>query len=111
MTRRDLLEGNRDLIEKATKILSKKQSYPIFVNFEPGDGPLPRLRVKTRNVTRLDVFVNQRPQRSLDVKNNETIVDLQEIVGEGAQSLLQVRLLGYDEERPVADHRLEVMGV
>lgn len=110
MTRRDLLQGNQDLIEKATEILSTRESYPIFVTFEPGDGGLPRLRVKTRNVTRLDVIVNERPQRSLDVQGNETIVDLQEIIGGSAEGLHRVRLLGYDRDRPVAEHRLQVMG-
>ena len=76
MTRRDVLGSNDDLIERAARILMKKPVYALSVKpFSRKEGP--RGIVVTavskieppdneRNISRLDVYVNDRPYKSLD---------------------------------------------
>lgn len=105
MTRQDLVEGNKDLIEKATEILAQAPVYGIQVDFEIRPGALPIAHVKSRNVTRLDLLVNDRPYRSFDVRDEETDVDLQEILGDVAAGQLMVELRGFDNEQLVVAYR------
>ena len=76
MTRRDVLGSNDDLIERAARILMKKPVYALSVKpFSRKEGP--RGIVVTavskieppdseKNISRLDVYVNDRPYKSLD---------------------------------------------
>lgn len=105
MTRDDLLHGNRDLLQRAAEILAAQKTHPIVVNFEDVEGGrLPRVRAKTRNVSRLDIYLDGRPQRSVNVVGDETVVDLQEAAG-GGDRPRELLLHGYDgSELAVAYH-------
>lgn len=79
MTRRDLLKGNHDLMRRAARILKQKPIYSFSVKSfrrkegsrgvvvtagsrtQPGD--------KIKNISRLDVYVDGRPYKTLDAKN------------------------------------------
>lgn len=99
MTRRDLLEGNADLIQAAADLLGGRPIYGIEVSFRPGPAPLPVARVRTRNVDRLDVVEGGRFRGSFDVENGETALDLVELLGEARRPALELEFVGYDEGR------------
>lgn len=79
MTRRDLLEGNHDLIRRAAQILRKKPVYSMSVKqFRRKDGSRGlvvaaasknRSGNKRKRISRLDVFVDGRAYKSLDARN------------------------------------------
>jgi len=66
------------------------------------------VHVQTRNVSRLDLLVSGRPQRSFDVEGDLTSADLQEILGEAAPERLVRELQGFEEDRLVARYRSEL---
>jgi hypothetical protein len=105
MTKRDVLEGNLDLIEEATKILSSVEMYGIKVNIIASPGELPKVDVQTQNVTRLDVLVNQRPMRSFDVVDDKTEVVLQELVAHEQSGKVELEFQGYKESELVVARR------
>jgi len=76
MTRRDLMEGNPDLIEKAGEMLAAGKSYSIKAQVKHHEGEGPQIEVDTVNITRLDVFINDRPYDSLDVTGPKTTLNL-----------------------------------
>lgn len=79
MTRRDVLGSNDDLIRRAAKILAKKPVYALSVRplarTEGTRGIVVTARSKVKppergkNISRLDVYVNGRPYKSLDAKD------------------------------------------
>ncbi len=108
MTRRDLLEGNIDLIEKAAELLAAQNMHYIRVTQQPGIGDLPLLQIETYNITRLDVFVNNRPRASIDTHSDHTVVDLNALqitTGVGRNDL-EVR--GYDGSQLAVVHRMKI---
>ena len=109
ITRRDLLEGNRDLLEKAGEILASLKSYGLWVTFSPKERQLPEVQVKVLNVTRLDVLINDRPQRSFDVGEDAVmVVDLDEITKGGLPGRISLQLRGFEQGELVATYRGEV---
>jgi cytosine/adenosine deaminase-related metal-dependent hydrolase len=67
MTRKDLLFGNIDLLEEATRLLDGRPVRWLMVET---DCPAPNqldLRITTRAIDRLDIYLNKRPQMSRDV--------------------------------------------
>jgi cytosine/adenosine deaminase-related metal-dependent hydrolase len=110
MTRQDITGHNEDLIEKATRVLLSMQAraHPLRVEFEPRGKKLPQVEVETKNVTRLDVLINGRPQRSLDVVDNSTSIDLQRIVGDHAGNKLTLELQGFEDDELVVRYREQV---
>jgi len=79
MTKRDVLERNDDLITRAARILSKKPVYALSVKpFKKKDGSR-GIVVKAgskvnpsdreKHISRLDVYVNGRPYKSIDAKD------------------------------------------
>lgn len=105
MTRRDLLEGNVDLIARAAELLAKRKVYTLDVAFAGGEGPLPDLTVTTRNLTRLDVILDDRPRQSLDVEDGAVTLDLTTLLGSDAPLPAAIELRGYDQQTLAAAHR------
>ena len=76
MTRRDVLGTNDDLIARAARILSKKPVYALSVKpFADSEGvrgiaitATSKIRPpdNAKNISRLDIYVNDRPYKSLD---------------------------------------------
>ncbi|MFI8497740.1 S41 family peptidase [Streptomyces sp. NPDC085524] len=74
MTRRDLLQGNADLFEKAGQLLKSLKPHAVSITDAAAtDGAL-RLKVKATNIDRLDVYVDQRPRASLDLSDGQADV-------------------------------------
>ena len=63
LTRRDLLEGDPDLIAHAARPLMQRTPYPLEVTL----GPCRIATVRLRHADRLDVLWNGRPTQSRDV--------------------------------------------
>ena len=62
MTRKDLLEGNADLIAHAAKILKGKKSQTLRLA-TTGSAPFAKVEVTSTNIDRVDLFVDGRPRR------------------------------------------------
>ena len=79
MTRKDVLGSNEDLIRRAASILINKPLYSLSVKpFKRDDGirgivVSAESKIKPpaseKNISRLDVYLNGRPYRSLDATN------------------------------------------
>lgn len=76
LTQNDLLRNNVDLINRAAGLLAKLPSYTIGVNVTAKTATELTFTVTTQNLSRLDVYLDGRPQRSLDVKDGTTTVKL-----------------------------------
>jgi hypothetical protein len=99
MTSRDVLEKNADLIEKAGRLLKKMPKQRLTATVELG-GRVARLSVK--KVARVDVYLDGRPVRSMDVGKGETEVELPP----GAAGVLELR--GYRGRELVASTRVQL---
>ncbi len=98
MTRRDLLEGNADLMEKAGELLAQGIPRTLDVSVTSRDSSAAQLAVTTAALTSLDVYVDGRPAttaRVLDGINTVTVP----LNGPGPVS---VRIDGFDGEALVA---------
>ncbi|MFE7330270.1 S41 family peptidase [Streptomyces sp. NPDC057565] len=97
MTRADLLEDNADLLEQAGRILQDLTPHSVLVTgATAADGAL-RLKVKTTNIDRLDVYVDQRPRASIDLADGQADVTVPD-----AASAQSARLEGFASGRLVA---------
>jgi C-terminal processing protease CtpA/Prc len=70
MTKEDILNGNIDLINDASSILAKLPVYKISVDVVSSNSEKLMIKTETENISRLDVFIDDRPQLSIDVVNN-----------------------------------------
>ena len=61
MTRRDLLEGNADLMEKAGELLVQGTPRTLDVTVTSSDSSAAQLAVETAALTSLDIYVDGRP--------------------------------------------------
>ena len=107
MTRRDLMEGNPDLIEKAGEILAAGKSYSIKAQITFREGAWPQIDVETHNITRLDVFINGRPHDLVDVTGHTTTIKLSAGVS-GEIEPLELMLRGFEEDELVAVFRKQL---
>ena len=95
-TRADLMEGDRDLLARAAEVLKRKALRSIQVGLDGlvTDGRR-QMTIQTRNLKRLDFFVDGRPHGSRDISVDGA--------GRGAISGASVRLgarlriVGYEE--------------
>jgi len=86
MTRRDILEGNLDLIEAAAAMVAGLPRFTLDATATKVGGNL-RVNVTTANVQRLDFELNGRPQRSDDVTDGSRTVDLPTALAHGKLTL------------------------
>ena len=76
MTRKDLMHRNADLVRRAVKLLNAKPLYQLSVGLIPrrralrvsASSEVPT-RDHRRRIHRVDVFLNDRPHKSLDARN------------------------------------------
>jgi C-terminal processing protease CtpA/Prc len=99
ITRNDLFNDNVDLIAHAASLLAKQKIRTL-------DAALSKrqLSLTTRNLSRVDVYLNSRPAMSLDVKDGSTQIDLP---ATGAP-LRSIRLDGYDRNEFAVTRTLDV---
>jgi hypothetical protein len=103
MSKRDLLEKNEDLMEFASGILAGLPRYRLTA--VPGERSQNRLslNLETRNLDRIDVFINGRPVGSHDLHDGIMQLDL-----ETADSGVVIELAGLERGDLVARRRLTI---
>lgn len=86
MTRRDLLEGNADLIEEAARRLAGRTRYRLRATAAKAGGTL-RVTLDTLNLDRLDFDLDGRPQRSEDIADGNRVIELPTSLARGTLGL------------------------
>ena len=102
MTRRDIEHDNIDVITRAVSLLRNQPARGLGVDGTAGADGVLVLEVTCVGIDRLDVWLDERPVRSLDVQDRVTRLDLP---ASGARGL---RLAGYTGGRLVASRREEL---
>ncbi|MFF8266997.1 S41 family peptidase [Streptomyces sp. NPDC016562] len=97
MTRRDLLESNVDLLARAGELLKTQPVRELTItDATRADGSL-RLKLRTANIDRLDVYLDRRPRTSVDVPDGQA-----EVTVPGATAARAVRVDGFARGELVA---------
>jgi hypothetical protein len=104
MTKDDLLKGNVDLINHAGKMLAQMPVRTLSTKINSNSGGTLTATATTKNIFRLDVFLDGRPQQSLDVTDGTTELTVK-LPSQGA-SVLELR--GFDNNRLVATRRTKL---
>ena len=109
MTRRDLMEGNLDLLEKAGQVLASLKRHGLKITRHPQAESGLQLQVQAVNLNRLDILINGRPRRSLDVAENKAIdVDLTAMFAIEPTDRSNLELRGYDDGKLAAVYRVQI---
>jgi cytosine/adenosine deaminase-related metal-dependent hydrolase len=122
MTRRDLLESNRDLIERAAQTLAKLPMHAFELGTEMVAGPARpalavsrrshaptrrvKLRMRTSNLDRVDVLADGRPVLSIAVDDGPTTRTLTL-----ARTVRMVEVLGFRRGVLAAARRVILLGL
>ncbi len=107
LTRQDVMGNNDDLINRAAELLAGQPDYRFEVEWQAGPGGRSQAVVATHNVNRLDVLLNGRPCRSLNVAGDRTLIDLAGLADCMVDPTV-VELQGYDGSRLVARYRQQM---
>lgn len=100
MTRDDLLERNVDLLGKAGELLAAQPRFAFAATPQPVRETEVAIEVETQGMTRVDVYVEDRPVLSVDVVDGRTVLGPLRLP---AASALEVR--GFDGTRLRARYR------
>jgi len=93
LTRRDVLEGNPNLIEHASKILSRRRPYRLSITSARVSGGTAEITLDTKNLSSVDIHVDGHTRDAIEVADGETAVSIE--VGEGSGTL---DFKGFDDE-------------
>jgi len=104
MTRNDLLSDNEDLIARAASILASRPVRALSVELDQTTGSEVRVSTKTKNISRLDAYVDGRPQRTLDIEDGMTTFGLP-LDSPGPHTL---ELHGFEGRELVAARRIDM---
>ena len=96
LTRNDILNGNPDLINAACALLAGMPARALKVTVTATTSSA-TVVASTTGITRLDFYVNDRPNQSVDVQTGETTVTLP------AFQILEIQ--GFDRSTLVARYR------
>ena len=92
MTRRDVLEGNQDLLDRAGGLLAALPVRRLEVQGEVGADSTLRLELEVANLDRADVYVDDRPRASVDLAGGTATVTVENAAGVGS-----VRVEGFSD--------------
>ncbi|MFC1835090.1 S41 family peptidase [Thermodesulfobacteriota bacterium] len=101
MTRKDLLQDNVDLIKKAASILSKGPFRGLTVTTESTSDSHAAFVAATQGISRLDVYLDDRPVDTVDVEKGQAWFQVAKLPGGG--NTLEIR--GFDGPLLVARYR------
>lgn len=105
MTKRDLLNDNVDLINKAGSLLAARQPSVAFDLAIEANSPLQKNAVATtRGITRLDIYLDGRPIASLDVHAEKTAFS----IPKPTAASMTLEIQGFEEMKFVARYRTEI---
>ncbi|GGS63295.1 S41 family peptidase [Nonomuraea spiralis] len=92
MTRRDLLEGNSDLMEHVAGVLARQGAHRLALSAEPGDATL-WVTVESAGIDRVDLYVDGRPRASADVTGSPARIAVHDVV-----TAAEIRAEGYTKD-------------
>jgi len=98
MTRRDLLEGNADLLVAAAKLLAEQPVHRLHLQVVAQTARRLDLTLRGEGVDRVDVLVGRRSVQSVDLADTEVRLHIQLM----RKRTGPVRLLCWEAEQPVA---------
>jgi len=102
ITKNDLLNRNEDLIVRAAQLLVGLPMRGLSVVVTPQSGGIIRVSATTKNISRLDIFLNERPVLTRDVRDGTTTLVLR--VSPPGTGRLELR--GFDDGQLVAVKRI-----
>jgi len=102
MTKNDLLNSNQDLINRAGEILKGKPSYELELKRKSSLNNGVTVTARTRNLDRLDFFIDDRPKESRDVTDGE----IEFVVTASTSGSTNLLLRGYNQGTYVVSQRL-----
>jgi C-terminal processing protease CtpA/Prc len=97
MTRRDVLEGNVDLLDRAGSLLAALPVRRLDVEADKGAGGTLTVELEVSNLDRADVYVDDRPRASLDLATETSTISI-----EDAADAASVRVDGFSDGQLVA---------
>jgi hypothetical protein len=97
MTRRDVLDGNQDLLDHAGELLAAMPVRRLEVTAKPSTSGTLTLNLEVRGLDRADIYVDDRPRASVDLTGPTATVNL-----ENAADAQAVRVEGLSEGELVA---------
>jgi C-terminal processing protease CtpA/Prc len=103
LTRNDLLNRNEDLLNAAGLLLKAGTPRTFRVSTQPAAAGQVPVTIRTEKMTRLDLYLNDRPTKSLDITGSETTV---QVARNGADAVLEVR--GFNGADLVARYRTRI---
>jgi hypothetical protein len=104
LTRNDLINGNVDLLNEAGALLESLPARELQVTVKRASPKQATVVARAKAMTRLDVYVDDRPMSSVDLDGAEKTVDVS--TGGAPAPMLEVR--GFDEGRLVARYRTKI---
>jgi hypothetical protein len=97
MTRRDVLEGNVDLLDRAGALLADLPVRRLEVHAElSADGQL-TVQLEVSNLDRADIYVDDRPRASVDLAAGTSTISIEDAADAGS-----VRVEGFSDGKLVA---------
>lgn len=111
MTKEDIMNGNVDLINHAARMLKEMPCYALSAKVEgaAGNGGAPVVTVTTKNLDRLDVYLDGRPRLTLDAADGDQSFSLPATAGATAGAgAAPLELRGYKGSELAASTRLAV---
>jgi len=103
ITRSDLLNGSIDLINRAGEMLATMDTQTVTAKVQSAAAPV-KVDVTTKNVNRLDLYINARPQRTFDMADGTTSIELPSVAG-GSTA---IELRGFRNDQLVASTRVRL---
>lgn len=103
LTRRDLTEGNIDLLTTAGEILAAQPARRLIARGEVDEGGVLNLTLDTENLDRVDVYVDGRPRVTADLP-----LDPPTVAVAGALGGVELRVDGFQGDELVAMRRLRL---
>jgi hypothetical protein len=100
LTRKDVLHENQDLIWKAASLLADRPVRSLKIRFQASSSTHATVIAEVEGMTRLDVYLDNRPNRSLEVVNGHAQFD--------APLAQTLELRGFDAAQLVARYRTEI---
>lgn len=107
MTRRDVTDHNKDLMDRAIKVLSSERPHTIDVRHIQGHRDrAPTMRIRTQNVDRVETTAGGRSLQSRLIRADGAKLELGEVVRADATGEIIVHMLGYVGSKLVAEMRM-----
>ena len=104
MTKNDVLNDNEDLIAHAASLLANLPVRALSVELYQATDSAVSVSTTAENISRLDIYIDGRPQRTFDVGDGATTFDLP--LDSPGPHILELR--GFDGNELVAARRIEM---